>query len=725
MGQLRLAPGEVKITYGTAAMLDLNVGPEPLFSMHGAYPLVLWQRDGVRDVLPRGHGDHRGRGRALAARRPRHHRRRRGVAAPSPHRCRTAAACGRSRRSRASARRTSTPARARCIGGLSRATHARARRARGARGHRLALSRGLRRAPRRLAASGARSRCAPTAARRATTSSCRPRPTRSGCPSSAPRCSTPPRSAPPTSPASPPASGRGTDDLRHALAARARLRAAPAATTSAPTRFARWQRLRGAGARDGGRIVSRPPLARDLADEVVALRDAPTLPAAVLDARAATCSSTTSASPLGGAGEESSVALRRGLDAPRRCAATATVLGTDERLPAPQAALANGAAAHALEMDDTHQGGSIHLGASVFPAALAAAELARRERRRAAARRGRAATRSPRASRWRSQPGGALRARLPSHRYVRRVRRRGGRGPAPRARRRRPRRALGIAGSQASGSMEFLADGAWTKRLHPGLVGLRRPARRRARRGPASARPRASSRDASASCTPTPERRSRTPLTSRPATASSSCTPASSRTPAAATCRRPIDAALALRARARASTPPRSSASRSGLVAAGLPHRVRAGGRRSDGRARWSTSSSACRSASRSRWRAARRRRRSSCPRRCDDPAIALLMDRVGAVRDAALDARVPARVAGWVRIVAARRAGRVERARRPTRSAIRRTSPTPPRWARSSAPSLGARCLPSAWRGSPPPSPRCRRLPTSPGCSPPRSSDP
>jgi 2-methylcitrate dehydratase PrpD len=29
-------------------------------------------------------------------------------------------------------------------------------------------------------------------------------------------------------------------------------------------------------------------------------------------------------------------------------------------------------------------------------------------------------------------------------------------------------RALGIAGSQASGSMEFLADGAWTKRLHPG-----------------------------------------------------------------------------------------------------------------------------------------------------------------------------------------------------------------------------------------------------------------
>lgn len=46
MGQLRLVPGEVKITYGTAAMIDLNVGAAPLFSMEGAYPLVLWQRDG-------------------------------------------------------------------------------------------------------------------------------------------------------------------------------------------------------------------------------------------------------------------------------------------------------------------------------------------------------------------------------------------------------------------------------------------------------------------------------------------------------------------------------------------------------------------------------------------------------------------------------------------------------------------------------------------------------
>jgi 2-methylcitrate dehydratase PrpD len=30
--------------------------------------------------------------------------------------------------------------------------------------------------------------------------------------------------------------------------------------------------------------------------------------------------------------------------------------------------------------------------------------------------------------------------------------------------------AIGIAGSMAAGSMEFLADGAWTKRIHPGLA---------------------------------------------------------------------------------------------------------------------------------------------------------------------------------------------------------------------------------------------------------------
>ena len=46
VGQLRLVAGQAKITYGTAAMIDLNSGDDPIWSTHGAYPLVLWQRDG-------------------------------------------------------------------------------------------------------------------------------------------------------------------------------------------------------------------------------------------------------------------------------------------------------------------------------------------------------------------------------------------------------------------------------------------------------------------------------------------------------------------------------------------------------------------------------------------------------------------------------------------------------------------------------------------------------
>ena len=79
---------------------------------------------------------------------------------------------------------------------------------------------------------------------------------------------------------------------------------------------------------------------------------------------------------LGGSGEP-------GIDTLRRLAARwggreeATVLLAGLRVPAHQAALVNGAMAHALDFDDTHDGaGMIHPGAPVLAAALAAAELA-------------------------------------------------------------------------------------------------------------------------------------------------------------------------------------------------------------------------------------------------------------------------------------------------------------------------------------------------------------
>ena len=54
MGQLRLRPGEVKISYGTAAMLDLHAGTDILWGGGGAYPLALWQRDGVLEFCLEG-----------------------------------------------------------------------------------------------------------------------------------------------------------------------------------------------------------------------------------------------------------------------------------------------------------------------------------------------------------------------------------------------------------------------------------------------------------------------------------------------------------------------------------------------------------------------------------------------------------------------------------------------------------------------------------------------
>ncbi|WP_256794605.1 MmgE/PrpD family protein [Terrabacter sp. Ter38] len=54
--------------------------------------------------------------------------------------------------------------------------------------------------------------------------------------------------------------------------------------------------------------------------------------------------------------------------------AQAALIGAGDRVPAPTAALVNGTAAHALDFDDTHVPSILHPSASVFPAALAAAE---------------------------------------------------------------------------------------------------------------------------------------------------------------------------------------------------------------------------------------------------------------------------------------------------------------------------------------------------------------
>src|SRR5438132_13977336 len=99
------------------------------------------------------------------------------------------------------------------------------------------------------------------------------------------------------------------------------------------------------------------PLALGLADHVAAIAARPLTPEVAT--RATVLLRDYLGVALGGAHEDSSIVLRRGLGAlaPAR---SATAIGTTDRFGAPEAALANGAAAHALEMDDTHQGRSIH-----------------------------------------------------------------------------------------------------------------------------------------------------------------------------------------------------------------------------------------------------------------------------------------------------------------------------------------------------------------------------
>jgi 2-methylcitrate dehydratase PrpD len=77
---------------------------------------------------------------------------------------------------------------------------------------------------------------------------------------------------------------------------------------------------------------------------------------------------------IGGVDEEGCAALRR-MQGERGGKPEATVLVTGERLPAPHAAMVNGVMCRALDYCDAMAPG-VHLGSSLMPAVLAAAELA-------------------------------------------------------------------------------------------------------------------------------------------------------------------------------------------------------------------------------------------------------------------------------------------------------------------------------------------------------------
>ena len=143
-----------------------------------------------------------------------------------------------------------------------------------------------------------------------------------------------------------------------------------------------------------------------------------------------------------------------------------TVVGTKLGAPAPLAALANGALAHGLDFDDTHAASITHASAVVLPTVLALGEAAGADGRRAVTaavagleaitRLGMAAPGAFHARGWHATAVcGAFAATLAAGRLE-------GLDAD------RLAAALGVAGSLASGVLEFLEDGSWVKRLHPG-----------------------------------------------------------------------------------------------------------------------------------------------------------------------------------------------------------------------------------------------------------------
>jgi len=101
--------------------------------------------------------------------------------------------------------------------------------------------------------------------------------------------------------------------------------------------------------------------------------DAGKLPAEVLD-RARYFLVDYLAVAIRGSREESARCVQRMIER-MGAPGCAKVIGAPIRTLPGLAALANGTASHGIEQDDTHSGGSIHLGTTMYSVALALAEL--------------------------------------------------------------------------------------------------------------------------------------------------------------------------------------------------------------------------------------------------------------------------------------------------------------------------------------------------------------
>src|SRR5215475_32902 len=143
-----------------------------------------------------------------------------------------------------------------------------------------------------------------------------------------------------------------------------------------------------------------------------------------------------------------------------------SAIGHARGMSAAGAAFVNGTAAHGEDFDDTFEGGPVHAGAVIVPAVLAACE--RYGRDGAAALAGIAAGVELICRLSVVVPKGVHRAGFHPTAVFGAVAAAAGVGVALGLDRKQLVDALGIVGSMAGGIIEYLAEGAWTKRLHAG-----------------------------------------------------------------------------------------------------------------------------------------------------------------------------------------------------------------------------------------------------------------
>src|SRR6476646_104853 len=151
-----------------------------------------------------------------------------------------------------------------------------------------------------------------------------------------------------------------------------------------------------------------------------------------------------------------------GWDEEGACAA----IGHARPMSAAGAAFVNGTAAHGEDFDDTFEGGPVHAGAVIVPAVLAACERYNPDGRSALL--GIAVGTEVICRLSVVVPKAVHKAGFHPTAVFGAMGAAAGVGAALGLEQRQMVDALGIAGSMAGGIIEYLAEGAWTKRLHPG-----------------------------------------------------------------------------------------------------------------------------------------------------------------------------------------------------------------------------------------------------------------